>query len=103
MYFPTILSIGMSWISFWLDHKCLPARITLGVSALMSLSLQYGSIVKSLPRTSYVMSIDIWIFVACVFIGATLVELAIVGYLDRLDRRRRRKAQMGDEVKLTLY
>jgi hypothetical protein len=44
------------------------------------------------------MSIDIWIFVACVFIGATLVELTIVGYLDRLDRRRRRKAQMGEEV-----
>ncbi|KAI6189662.1 Cation transporter family protein [Aphelenchoides bicaudatus] len=98
MYFPTVLSITMSWISFWLDHKALPARITLGVSALMSLSLQYGSIVKSLPRVSYIMVIDVWVFASCVFIGATLVELTIVGYLDRLDRRRRRKAQMSEEV-----
>ncbi|CAD5224322.1 unnamed protein product [Bursaphelenchus okinawaensis] len=91
IYFPTYLSVGMSWISFWLDHKCLPARITLGVSALMSLSLQYGSILRSLPRVSYVMSVDIWMFMMCVFIGATLIELAIVGYLDRADRRKRRK------------
>lgn len=44
------------------------------------------------------MAIDVWIFVACAFIGATLIELTIVGYLDRLDRRRRRKAQMSEEV-----
>lgn len=49
------------------------------------------------------MSIDIWIFVACVFIGATLVELTIVGYLDRLDRRRMRKAQRGEEVEVDIY
>jgi len=38
------------------------------------------------------------VFAACVFIGASLIELTIVGYLDRADRRRRRKADLGDPL-----
>ncbi|KAI6227452.1 Ligand-gated ion channel 50 [Aphelenchoides fujianensis] len=98
MFVPTFISIGMSWISFWLDHHALPARITLGVSSLMSISIQYSSIVRTLPRVSYYMSIDFWMASAILFIGATLVELTLVGYLDRADRAKRRRAAMGEMV-----
>ncbi|KAI6200102.1 Ligand-gated ion channel 50 [Aphelenchoides besseyi] len=79
-----------------LDHKSLPARISLGVSSLMSISIQYSSIVRSIPRVSYIMAVDIWVFASFSFIGATLIELTIVGYLDRKERRERRKAQQGE-------
>ncbi|KAH7727676.1 Protein LGC-54 [Aphelenchoides avenae] len=99
IYAPIYISVAMSWIAFWLDHRALPARITLGVSALMSLTFQYGNIVRSLPRVSYIMSVDIWVSVACLFITLTLLELAIVGYLDRSDRseKKKRNRRMFDD------
>lgn len=45
------------------------------------------------------MSVDIWVSVACLFITLTLLELAIVGYLDRSDRseKKKRNRRMFDD------
>ncbi|KAL3109954.1 hypothetical protein niasHT_017327 [Heterodera trifolii] len=86
MYFPVQTAVAMSWIPFFLDHRSLPARITLAVSSLMSITFQYGNILKSLPRVSYVMSVDVWIFAGIAFIAGSLIELAIVGHLHRCSR-----------------
>uniref|UniRef100_A0A914N0W3 Uncharacterized protein n=1 Tax=Meloidogyne incognita TaxID=6306 RepID=A0A914N0W3_MELIC len=96
MYFPAQTAVAMSWIPFFLDYRSLPARITLSVSALMSITFQYGNILKSLPRVSYVMSVDVWIFGSIAFIASSLIELAIVGHLHRKYRSRnfRRKSTL---------
>ena len=42
-----------SWISFWLDVDAVPARVTLGVTTLLTTTAQHKTIKDDLPPVSY--------------------------------------------------
>ncbi|CAJ0568426.1 unnamed protein product, partial [Mesorhabditis spiculigera] len=82
-YVPTYLTIIVSWVSFCMEPKALPARTTVGISSLLALTFQFGNILKNLPRVSYVKAMDVWMLGCISFVFGTMVELAIVCYITR--------------------
>ncbi|GMS79860.1 hypothetical protein PENTCL1PPCAC_2035, partial [Pristionchus entomophagus] len=82
-YVPTYLTIIVSWVSFCMEPKALPARTTVGISSLLALTFQFGNILKNLPRVSYVKAMDVWMLGCISFVFGTMLELAFVCYITR--------------------
>ncbi|KAK6758854.1 hypothetical protein RB195_016218 [Necator americanus] len=99
MYLPTYSSVLLSFVSFWIDLKALPARITLGVSSLMALTFQYGNVAKSLPKVGYVKSIDVYMVLSTGFIFLTMIEVAFVCYLENENNKRLKKRRSQKQKK----
>ena len=51
-----VLTVTMTarMFSFWIKPEAVPARVTLGVTSLLTLSTQHANSQKSLPPVSYI-------------------------------------------------
>lgn len=48
----------LQWVSFWIQPEAAPARVTLGVTSLLTLSTQHAKSQASLPPVSYLKAVD---------------------------------------------
>ncbi|XP_076314630.1 glutamate-gated chloride channel-like [Tachypleus tridentatus] len=82
-YLSTFMIVMISWVSFWLNVDAVPARVTLGVTTLLTLTTVAGGIRTNLPPVSYVKAIDVWIGVCTIMVFGVLLEFTLVNYLSR--------------------
>ncbi|KAL6738257.1 hypothetical protein Aduo_011824 [Ancylostoma duodenale] len=80
IYIPSSLLVIVSWVSFWLERTAVPARVTLGVTTLLTMTTQAAAINNSLPAVSYVKAVDVWVGACLAFIFAAVLEFAWVSY-----------------------
>ena len=73
----------MSWVSFWLNRGAAPARVSLGVTTVLTMTTLINSVNAALPKISYMKSIDIYLFVCFFMVFGALIEYACVGYTDK--------------------
>ena len=59
-YIPSTLIVVLSWVSFWISSDSVPARISLGVTTVLTMTTQLSASQQSVPRVSYTKAIDVW-------------------------------------------
>ncbi|CAD7093610.1 unnamed protein product [Hermetia illucens] len=77
-YIPTCMIVIMSWVSFWIKPEAAPARVTLGVTSLLTLSTQHAKSQAALPPVSYLKAVDAFMSVCTVFVFMALMEYCLV-------------------------
>uniref|UniRef100_A0A915AAU6 Neurotransmitter-gated ion-channel transmembrane domain-containing protein n=2 Tax=Parascaris univalens TaxID=6257 RepID=A0A915AAU6_PARUN len=83
--------VVVSWVSFWLDKDAVPARVSLGVTTLLTMTTQASGISSKLPPVSYIKAVDVWIGVCLAFIFGALLEYALVNYHGRQEFLKKEK------------
>ena len=59
VYVPCTMTVSVSWMSFWLDHKSAPARVALTITTLLAMATTTASINSSMPPVAYTKVITI--------------------------------------------
>jgi hypothetical protein len=64
IYIPSVLIVILSWVSFWLDCTSVPARVSLSLLTVLTITTQSSGARANLPQVSYVkVSIQVCIVV----------------------------------------
>ncbi|XP_070574017.1 glycine receptor subunit alphaZ1-like [Ptychodera flava] len=86
-YLPITSFVIISWLSFWITPEAVPARVSLCITTVLTVTAQSTGIRSDLPRVAYIKAIDIWMTTCLVFVFAALTEYALINYLITEKRR----------------
>ncbi|CAL8393882.1 unnamed protein product [Boreogadus saida] len=86
-YIPCILTVVLSWVSFWIKKDATPARTALGITTVLTMTTLSSVARTSLPRVSYVTAMDLFVTVCFLFVFAALMEYATLNYYSASARR----------------
>jgi len=79
--FPLLLIVAMSWIVFWLDTGLAAPRISVAVTAMLTLIAYRFAIGSMVPRLPFLTSLDFFVLASSVLVFLSLVT---VTYTTRL-------------------
>lgn len=82
-FLPTALIVMISWVSFWIDRRAVPARVTLSFTTLLSLSTLGNGLRIGLPQVSYAKALDLWFGICMQVLKSFCAILSFVGWLEK--------------------
>lgn len=65
-------------MSFWIKPEAISARVSLGVTILLTLLYQHGKSQESLPHVSYFKMVDGFMLMSTIFVFLALIELCLI-------------------------
>jgi gamma-aminobutyric acid receptor subunit beta len=97
IYLPSSLVVILSWVSFWLDRTSAPARVSLGITTVLTMLTLIWSTNASLPKISYIKSIDVYL-VFCFFMTfMSVIEFGVVSFVHRSIEKKKFKLKRFKE------
>ncbi|XP_075749628.1 glycine receptor subunit alpha-2-like isoform X1 [Rhipicephalus microplus] len=87
MYFPTLLSVVISWFAFYLPRTNAPGRLFLDLGMLLNLLSVNRGVRSELPPVSYMKALDVWMGGCICAVFASLLVFSLVNYLGRIKLR----------------
>ncbi|CAL1573544.1 unnamed protein product [Knipowitschia caucasica] len=88
-YFPTMLMVMLSWVSFWIDRRAVPARVSLGITTVLTMSTIITGVSASMPQVSYVKAVDIYLWASFLFVFLSVIEYAAVNYFTTVEEMKK--------------
>ena len=82
-YLPSFLVVLLSWLSFWIDLESAPARTSLSILTILTITTQSSGLLRSMPAGSFTKAIDVWMATCLVFVFGAFIEYSIVNTLAR--------------------
>ncbi|XP_070553292.1 gamma-aminobutyric acid receptor subunit beta-like [Ptychodera flava] len=90
-YFPSVLIVVLSWVSFFVNRNATPARVALGITTVLTMATIMAATNSSLPKISYVKAIDVFLEMCFLYVFASLIEYATVSYFNKARYQEARK------------
>ncbi|XP_021961659.1 gamma-aminobutyric acid receptor subunit beta [Folsomia candida] len=83
IYCPATLIVLISFVTFWINRNATTARVALGITTILTMTTLMSSVNASLPKISYIRSLDVFLGTCFVITFAALLEFATVGYVGK--------------------
>jgi hypothetical protein len=78
---PLILIVAMSWTVNWIDPKDIGTKISITITAMLTLIAYRFAIGATLPKISYLTRMDIFILFSTILIYTSLVTVVLTAAL----------------------
>ena len=94
IYLPSFLIVMLSWISFWINYEAISARIALGITTILTMTMiSTAAAHDDLSKISYIKAIDVYLAMCYIFVFAALLEHVAVNYTHWLSRAKNQPNQ----------
>ena len=81
-YIPTILLMVFNFVSYWIPHTAIPARVTLIVTTFLTLMLILQSVSEQSAKATSTTSLQIFLMFSVILVVVAIIEYLVVLYLD---------------------
>ncbi|VDN92500.1 unnamed protein product [Brugia pahangi] len=98
IYTPCTLIVIVSWISFWINKESSPARVSLGIMTVLSVSTLGFSYRSDLPKISHSTALDIYIISCFGFVFAAVIEYAIINHVNTANIRKKNATNVVNRI-----
>lgn len=84
---PCVMIVAFAWLSFFISRDAVPARTALPILAFLVLRNQATEVLADLPRLTYSIWLETFLWVSSLFVLAAAFEYAACNVLQRIRRR----------------